>query len=150
MFRRYTDEGATIAGLTRWLTGQGVPTRTGKTRWDRSVVWAMLRNPASAGTAMFGKTQVAHEPAGLNRVARRQGRSTPRASKTVDRPKAEWIAIPVPAIIPADTFERAATHLVRMHGPDSAGYRERHGLAVTNPLTAPETSDRYRQRMAGH
>src|SRR5256714_11597537 len=98
MFRRYTDEGATIAGLTRWLSGQGVPTRTGKTRWDRSVVWAMLRNPAYAGTAMFGKTQVAHEPAGLNRVARRQGRTTPRASRTVDRPQEDWITIPVPAI----------------------------------------------------
>jgi site-specific DNA recombinase len=111
MFRRYTDEGATIADLTRWLTGQRIPTRTGKTRWDRSVVWAMLRNPAYAGTAMFGKTQVAHEPAGLNRVARRQGRSTPRASKTVDRPQEEWIAIPVPAIISADTFDRAARRL---------------------------------------
>jgi site-specific DNA recombinase len=57
---------------------------------------------------MFGKTQVAHEPDGLNRVARRQGRTTPRASRTVDRPPEEWIAIPVPAIISADTFERAA------------------------------------------
>jgi DNA invertase Pin-like site-specific DNA recombinase len=111
MFRRYTDEGATIADLTRWLTGQGVPTRTGKTRWDRSVVWAMLRNPAYAGTAMFGKTRVAHEPAGLNRVARRQGRTIPRASKTVDRPQEEWIAIPVPAIISADTFDRTARRL---------------------------------------
>ena len=49
MFRRYADDGAAIADLARWLTGQGVPTRTGKHRWDRSVVWAMLRNPAYAG-----------------------------------------------------------------------------------------------------
>jgi len=60
---------------------------------------------------MFGKTQVAHEPAGLNRVARRQGRTTPRPSKTVDRPAEEWIAIPVPAIVSADTFARAAKRL---------------------------------------
>jgi len=111
MFRRYTDHGATIADLTRWLSDAGVPTRSGKTRWDRSVVWGMLRNPAYAGTAMFGKTQVAHQPAGLNRVARRAGRTTPRATKTVDRPRQDWIAIPVPAIVSAETFARAARRL---------------------------------------
>ena len=36
MFRRYADDGASIADLARWLTGQGAPTRTGKNRWDRS------------------------------------------------------------------------------------------------------------------
>ncbi|HKS46612.1 MAG TPA: recombinase family protein, partial [Amycolatopsis sp.] len=45
LFRRYADEGASIAELTRWLTEQGVATRTGKHRWDRSVIWGMLRNP---------------------------------------------------------------------------------------------------------
>ena len=53
MFRRYADGGAAIADLARWLTGLGVPTRTGKNRWDRSVVWPMLRNPAYAGRAVF-------------------------------------------------------------------------------------------------
>ena len=57
LFRRYTDDGASIADLTRWLTSQNAPTRTGKHRWDRSVVWGMLRNPAYAGTAVFGKTR---------------------------------------------------------------------------------------------
>ncbi|WP_406282841.1 recombinase family protein [Nocardia sp. NBC_00881] len=32
-----------MAEPTRWLTEQGVPTRTGKSRWDRSVIWGMLR-----------------------------------------------------------------------------------------------------------
>jgi hypothetical protein len=75
LFRRYADEGASIADLARWLTSQGVPTRTGKYRWDWSVIWAMLRNPAYAGTAVFGKTMAVHEPGGLNRVARLQARS---------------------------------------------------------------------------
>ena len=111
MFRRYADEGAAIADLARWLTSQGVPTRTGKHRRDRSVIWAMLRNPACAGTAVFGKTMAIHQPAGLNRVARLQGRSVPRPVKTVDRPRAEWTGIPVPAIVPAGTFERAQQRL---------------------------------------
>ena len=86
MFRRYADDGAAIADLRRWLTDQGVPTRTGKERWDRSVIWGMLRNPAYAGTAVFGKTQAVHEPAGLNRTARLAGRTVPRQVRTQGRP----------------------------------------------------------------
>ncbi|NIY69312.1 recombinase family protein [Streptomyces malaysiensis] len=111
LFRRYTDDGASIADLTRWLTSSGTPTRTGKTRWDRSVVWGMLRNPAYAGQAAFGKTQILHESPGLNRRARLEGRSTPRAVKADDRPREEWITIPVPALITPATFERAAKRL---------------------------------------
>ena len=111
MFRRYADDGATIADLARWLTSQGVPTRTGKHRWDRSVIWGMLRNPAYAGRAVFGKTQVIHEQPGLNRVARLQGRTTPRAVKTVDRPREQWTEIAVPAIVPEDTFTRTGQRL---------------------------------------
>src|ERR1039457_6005232 len=111
MFRRYADDGASIADLARWLTSENVPTRTGKTRWDRSVIWGMLRNPAYAGTAVFGKTMVVQESPGLNRRARLEGRTTPRASRTVDLPRGEWIEIPVPAIISTATFERAARRL---------------------------------------
>ena len=111
MFRRYADDGATIAELARWLTGQGVATRTGKHRWDRSVIWGMLRNPAYAGKAVFGKTQIVHQQAGLNRVARLQGRTTPRAVKTIDRPRGEWTEIAVPAIISSDTFARVGQRL---------------------------------------
>jgi site-specific DNA recombinase len=111
LFRRYADEGATVADLTRWLTSAGIVTRTGKSRWDRSVIWGMLRNPAYAGRAVFGKTMAIHEQPGLNRVARLQGRATPRAVKTVDRPQQEWTEITVPAIVDAETFDRVQARL---------------------------------------
>ncbi len=111
MFRRYADDGATIADLARWLTSEGVPTRTGTSRWERSVIWGMLRNPAYAGRAVFGKTQVLHEQPGLNRVARLAGRQTPRPVKTIDRPREEWTEIAVPAIVSEDTFERVQARL---------------------------------------
>ncbi|HEY2263598.1 MAG TPA: recombinase family protein [Streptosporangiaceae bacterium] len=111
MFRRYADDGAAIADLGRWLTAQGVPTRTGKGRWDRSVLWGMLRNPAYAGTAVFGKTQAVHEPAGLNRTARLAGRTVPKQVRTQDRPRQEWTGIPVPALVDAETFDRAQQRL---------------------------------------
>ena len=111
MFRRYADEGAAIADLRRWLTDQGVRTRTGKERWDRSVIWGMLRNPACAGTAVFGKTQAVHEAAGLNRTARLAGRTVPRQVRVEDRPREEWTAIPVPALVDRDTFDRVQQRL---------------------------------------
>ena len=86
-------------------------TRTGKHRWDRSVVWGMLRNPAYAGRAVFGKTQIMHEQPGLNRIARLQGRTTPRAARTVDRPREEWTEIAVPAIVDEDSFARVQQRL---------------------------------------
>ena len=111
MFRRYADDGAAIADLRRWLTGQGVRTRTRKERWDRSVIWGMLRNPAYAGTAVFGKTQAVHEPAGLNRTARLAGRTVPRQVRVEDRPREEWTGIPVPALVDEDTFDRVQQRL---------------------------------------
>ena len=111
MFRRYADDGAAIADLRRWLTDQGVRTRTGKERWDRSVIWGMLRNPAYAGTAVFGKTQAVHEPAGLNRTARLAGRTVPRQVRVEDRPREEWTGIPVPALVDEDTFDRVQQRL---------------------------------------
>jgi recombinase len=38
LFRRYADDGVSIAELVRWLTEQQVATHTGKQRWDRSVI----------------------------------------------------------------------------------------------------------------
>ena len=111
MFRRYAGDGAAIAGLGRWLTAEGVATRTGKEKWDRSVIWGMLRNPAYAGTAVFGKTRVVHEPAGLNRTARLAGRTVPRQVRTQDRPREEWTGIPVPALVDEETFDRVQQRL---------------------------------------
>ena len=111
MFRRYADDGAAIADLRRWLEDQGVRTRTGKERWDRSVIWGMLRNPAYAGTAVFGKTMIVHEQPGLNRTARLAGRTTPRAVKSIGRPKEEWAGIPVPALAGEETFDRVQQRL---------------------------------------
>ena len=131
MFRRYADDGATIADLARWLTSQGVPTRTGKSRWDRSVIWDMLRNPAYAGRAVFGKTQVIHAQPGLNRVARLQGRTTPRAARTVDRPRQEWTEITVPSLVDEDTFAWVQQRL-----EDNKRFATR-GSKVPSPLQGP-------------
>src|SRR5665648_524828 len=111
LFGRYADGGVAIGELTRWLTALGVATRTGKPRWDRSVLWSMLRNPAYAGRACFGKTMRTEATAGLNRTARIAGRTTPRCYTVAERPREEWLEIPVPALVDADTWARAQQRL---------------------------------------
>ena len=151
MFRRYADDGASIADLRRWLTDQGVRTRTGKERWDRSVIWGMLRNPAYAGTAVFGKTQAVHEPAGLNRTARLAGRTVPRQVRVQDRPREEWTGIPVPALVgrgdvrpgAAAAGRQQAVRLPQHEGPvPAAGHRR---LRVLRLRLLPHHHDHHRR-----
>ena len=55
----YTADGLSIGAITARLNQRGVPTRKQGSRWERSTVWAMLRNPAYTGRACFGKTHLA-------------------------------------------------------------------------------------------
>jgi site-specific DNA recombinase len=125
LFTRYADGGVSISELARWLGGLGVASRTGKTRWDRSVVWGMLRNPAYAGLACFGKTMRTQQTAGLNRTARLAGRSTPQHYTVIERPREEWLEIPVPALVAEDTWHRVQRRLA-----DNKRYTSRNS---TNP-----------------
>ena len=111
MFRLYAEDQVSIADLARWLTESKVPTRTGKDRWDRSVVWSMLKNPAYVGRAAFLKTGTTDKRPAINRQARLQGRSISRHHAKYDRPREDWITIAVPAIIDEETFEAAARRL---------------------------------------
>jgi site-specific DNA recombinase len=106
VYERYTVAGVSIGTLTRELNDQGVATRKPNARWERSMVWAMLRNPAYRGIACFGKTRVAPRQR-VTRALRLRGGITTRNSANHERPREEWIEIPVPALIAEETFARA-------------------------------------------
>src|SRR5712691_9339661 len=92
-----------IGEVCRRLTQAGEVTRTGKTAWDRSAVWGMLKNPAYRGHAAFGKTR--QEPLRPRlRAQRGRPRQPRRAVSTVDVPQEEWLPIPVPALVEPDVF----------------------------------------------
>jgi site-specific DNA recombinase len=93
----------TIGEVCRRLTQAGEVTRTGKTVWDRSVVWGMLKNPAYRGMAAFGKTQQGPLRPRL-RAQRRRPLQPRRAISTYDVPPAEWLGIPVPALVEPERF----------------------------------------------
>ncbi len=106
VYERYTVDGMSIGALTRLLNAQGTPTRKGTTRWERSTIWAMLRNPAYKGTACFGKTR-SRARQRVTRRLRLRGGISQRDSAGHERPRSEWIEIAVPAIINDQTFALA-------------------------------------------
>jgi site-specific DNA recombinase len=106
VYEHYTVTGWSIGAITRWLNDQQVPARKRGARWERSTVWAMLRNPAYCGTACFGKTRVATRQR-VTRPLRVRGGVATRDSANHERPREEWIEIPVPALIDEPTFARA-------------------------------------------
>ena len=111
LFRRYVEEQESIGSLGRWASSCGLPSATGKAVWDRSVIWAILRNPAYCGRAAFGKTQCCAQRPRVNRVLRLQGRRVARRPARRERPPDQWTEICVPAIISEQTFELAARRL---------------------------------------
>jgi len=111
LFRRYVEDNVAMAELVRWLAAEGIPTSTGKDRWDRSTIWGMLRNPAYAGRAAYLKTGRVDGPPALNRTARRQGRAVSRHARTRPRPVEDRIEIAVPAIVDEGTFAAVARRL---------------------------------------
>jgi site-specific DNA recombinase len=106
----YAQDGLSIGEIARRLNAQGVPTRKAKPRWERSVVWAMLRNPAYAGRAAFGKTERA-ERKRISRPLRQRGGFSRRCSANRERPREQWIEIAVPALVPEAVFARAQERL---------------------------------------
>jgi site-specific DNA recombinase len=88
VFHWYTVEGLSIAAIARQLTESGLPTRKQRPRWERSVIWAILRNPAYQGRACFGKTAVAARQR-ITRPLRLRGGSATRNSANGCRPSCD-------------------------------------------------------------
>lgn len=94
-------ERVSIAEVRQRLKDAGVTTRTGKTIWDRTTIWSMLKNPAYMGKAAFGKTKVVEKAPKLR--PSRNASSTRNFSKT-RMPGDNWITVPVPALITEELF----------------------------------------------
>jgi site-specific DNA recombinase len=154
VYQWYTEEGLSIGAIARRLTEQGVPTRRGKARWERSVVWAMLRNPAYIGRAAYGKTESA-ERRRITRPLRQKGGFSKRCRAHRERPREQWIEIPVPALISEPTFARAQERLAQNQRLSIKNTREitlLQGLLVCGECgyglyrTSTRTSKRHRAK----
>jgi len=106
VYEMYTVEGLSIGEITRRINAEGIPTRKASARWERSTVWAVLRNSAYRGAACFGKTRISARTR-VMRPQRRRGVTTPSTTAGHERPREEWIEIPVPALVTGESFARA-------------------------------------------
>jgi site-specific DNA recombinase len=104
------EEHVSLSEVCQRLEKQGVPTRTGLTRWRSPTILALLRNPAFIGQAQFGKTRIEPWRPGLR--PRRGKPTVPRRPYSVTRRDTQPIAIAVPALVSVALFEAANQQLV--------------------------------------
>ncbi len=110
MFDWVGRERLSIGDVQRRLTAAATPTPRGKTGWDRTTIWGMLKNPAYKGQAAFGKT---HAGELRPRLREQRGRALQprRARSSYDQPPEHWLSIPVPALVDEALFDAVQAQL---------------------------------------
>ncbi len=112
IYEAYTTQGLSINAIARLLNDREIQTRKRISQWERSTVWAILRNPAYKGLACYGKTE-ARPRQRITRPLRRRSGFAARDSANHERPREDWIEIPVPPLVSAESFDLAQELLVR-------------------------------------
>lgn len=102
IFQDYVQNNVSVRQITRRLNDAGIPSPAGKEVWSCSTIGRLLRNESYLGRAYYNR----REP-----IADRPGR---RATRHRERPREQWIVIPVPAIVSEEVFE-AAQRISREH-----------------------------------
>jgi site-specific DNA recombinase len=118
VFETYTQGGLSINDIARLLNQRQIPTRTARTRWERTTVWAILRNPAYQGKACYGKTEARPRQRITRPLRQRQGLPSCNTAAH-ERPRADWIEVPVPPLVSEEMFALAQEQLERnkQHSP---------------------------------
>jgi site-specific DNA recombinase len=109
LFGWLPDDRLTIRRMLKRLAAGPWRPRSGNRHWSSCVVRRIRSDPTYAGTAYANRytSVVPRKPTGRGP---RAGAATGRGA---GRPRAEWIAIPVPAIIDESTHEHALAQLAR-------------------------------------
>jgi site-specific DNA recombinase len=102
-FTLYCYENFSINGIAKHFTNRGYSTRSGATKWNRSVIWGMLSNPAYKGAAAYRKTKrIDSKIKTKHRLTNK--RTTNIGASSIIRQEGDWLYIQVPAIITEEDF----------------------------------------------
>ena len=103
VFQWVGQERATIGEVVRRLTAAQERTRMGRTVWDRTTVWDMLKNPAYVGWLRLARRRLGHW---VHACARNVDvhSSLVGQEATRDTPPEDWLHIPVPPLVDAAVF----------------------------------------------
>jgi site-specific DNA recombinase len=82
--------------------------RSGRRPWSASTVHHILSDPVYTGTAYANR----YEHVAAKKPRARSSEAVPRNSRRL-KPKEQWIAIPVPALVDQGTWDRAQEQLAR-------------------------------------
>lgn len=107
IFNWFLKEKLTGTAIARRLEREGVPSRSQFNKWWPSSIYAILKNEAYTGTAYMYKTKSV-EPSKHPKLERYRQR---RKSSKADRPKEDWLAVSVPAILTKATWQKAQARL---------------------------------------
>lgn len=122
IFQWFITEDIGINGIAVRLSEQGVPTRKGKSKWQRCVVRTILCNPTYKGTFYYNRLDCKN--VGYNKYLPPEKRAKRRK-----KPKEEWIPISVPAIIDEETFNKAQEKLANIRRQWSGWSKEKYLLS---------------------
>jgi site-specific DNA recombinase len=105
IFRWFLEEGEGPGTIARRLNGLGVPARRGG-QWHRAVVRQILANPVYTGVFFANRFDTAG--CSLNR-------HRPKAERVraAERPRADWVPVPVPALVEPARWQEAQELLER-------------------------------------
>ena len=105
------NERLSMGQVRRNLENMKIPSPKGKAIWDRSVIWAILKNPAYKGMAAFGKTKAGNRLPNI-RPHKNQSEQSKRNYSLHSVDEKDWIYVPVPAIIEEFIFEIVQEQLI--------------------------------------
>ena len=105
LFGWVLDEAISIRQATRRLNASAYRPRGGRDQWSSSSVRAILINEAYTGCSYYNRRRWIESD--------RTDQSFRKAHKTrsVERPREEWIRVPIPALIDEETFARVQQQL---------------------------------------
>jgi site-specific DNA recombinase len=106
MFDWYLEPGATLYRVAKRLTELAIPTSAGKPRWQVATVRGVLTNHAYTGITYANRLRVVP-----SKRRRSPLESVGKGESTVQRPREEWIPIPVPAVVTQEVFDRVQAKL---------------------------------------
>ena len=112
IFHAYVQGERSVRQIALDFHDRGFPSPTGKPIWGTSTIGRLLHNEAYIGTVYYNRRE------SLDGNGPRGARN--RKTRNRERPREEWIAIPVPAIIDRDTFDR-----VKQIGRDNSKWNPR-------------------------
>lgn len=107
VYRLFIEEQLGIRAIIHQLAELGISTRAGNASWTRSHLHKLLTSEVYIGQAYYFKTYPDIPEQYREHKAYRQNPKTTKRR----RDRSEWIPVPVPAIIDAETFGRARQRL---------------------------------------